>query len=779
MSLTFLDATIQALRSAAAYNSNDMVAPLALFWPDEAKDWEAIIPRLREKVPILALGTFDTVRLTGPAIWIRCMLARRLDQANWAKGVTPVVYLPGYSRASLRAVEECAEELKPLAGLQYLGVIWSQRNGRDWTLSAFLQSQAGGLGIPVAPDAQTSRALRRAARALLEEPLDHLRACAPLRSDFFNALLTPDITKQVLLWMNDPDGEQARLTPEEWEAFADQCRRELGFDPMRDGEVTAARKLGEGAGRWTQVWGRFKEAPANYSSVPDLLRRAKPQGNGRNLKLFESSSCESWPQDNEFEEDLLRAGLLQVSVKSLAEACPEIVLLEEHHRHRRNWVWAKLGRSPLALALGHLSELSKLVANPPYGGTVAEIANRYCAEGWKADLAALQALSAIHESEDVEAVSRVLRVLYLPWLRDLCESFQSAWESSPPKFEKRDLEPENGVVFLFVDALRMDLAYELKSVMEDDGLSCDLAYRLAPLPSITETAKPAASPVARRLSGGPELAPTTGEGTQVDAQVLRSILTESGFAALAQDETGDPEGAAWTECGRLDEIGHVEGRYLAYRAHEELRQVSTRVRALADAGWRKVQVITDHGWLLVPGGLPSYGLPEPATETRKGRAARLKPGAAVDCMTMPWFWDPSVSIAVAPGVKCFAAGREYEHGGLSPQEVVVPELTVTSPTPAHAVRFEELRWVGLRCKIVLSGAFQGLLADLRTKPADPGSTLSEEPKQVGADGTVSLLCPNDSCEGSAAVAVVYALDRPDRVLAQYPTVVGGGGGGDG
>jgi len=779
MSLTFLDAIVAALKSAADYNSNDMVAPLAVFWPDATKEWEAVVPRLREKVPILTLGSYDAANFTGPAIWVRCMLARKLDGANWEKRTIPIVYLPGHSRASLRAVEECPAEIKPLAGLQYLGVIWSQKNGRDWTLSAFLQSQAGGLGIAVASDPQTSEALKRAAIALLGEPVDWLRASAPLRAEFLNALLAPDVTKQVLLWMNSPDDEKAKLSTEEWEAFSAQCRRELGLDPEHDGALTAARKLGEKAGRWALVWDRFKEAPANYPNVPDLLLRAKPQEKGRNLTLFENVSVESWPQDNEFEETILRAALLQLRKKSPADARLEIAHLDEYHRRRREWVWAKLDKAPLALALQHLLDLSGSVANPLHGGTVTDIAGQYFTDGWKADLAALRALASVREGKDVEAVSAVLDAIYVPWLRDLCESFQSAWEGAAPEFATCDREPEKGVVFLFVDGLRMDLAHVLAATLEDDGLSCDLAYRFAPLPSVTETAKPAACPVAGRFFSGPELTPATNQGTQVNAHVLRKVLGESGFTVLPEPQTGNPGETAWSECGRLDEIGHVEGWRLAYRAFEELKQILARVKSLLDAGWREVRVVTDHGWLLVPGGLPVHRLPERATEIRKGRAARLKPQAMVDCMTVPWFWDSSVRIAVAPGISCFVASREYEHGGVSPQEVVVPALSVRSSTVARAVRFEDCKWTGLRCRIALSGAFQGLMADLRTKPADPRSTVVEEPKPVGEDGSVSLLCPDDSLEGSVAVAVVYAPDRPDRVWVQQPTIVGGGGGVDG
>ena len=77
-------------------------------------------------------------------------------------------------------------------------------------------------------------------------------------------------------------------------------------------------------------------------------------------------------------------------------------------------------------------------------------------------------------------------------------------------------------------------------------------------------------------------------------------------------------------------------------------------------------------------------LPAATTELKKGRCARLKDGAAVDVATVPWFWDPDVRIALAPGATCFEANKEYEHGGVSPQECIVPRLTVHAGAQAAA-----------------------------------------------------------------------------------------------
>ena len=40
MANTVLDHLITALKSAASYNKNVMVAPVAILWPDQGRQWE-------------------------------------------------------------------------------------------------------------------------------------------------------------------------------------------------------------------------------------------------------------------------------------------------------------------------------------------------------------------------------------------------------------------------------------------------------------------------------------------------------------------------------------------------------------------------------------------------------------------------------------------------------------------------------------------------------------------------------------------------------------------
>ena len=121
--------------------------------------------------------------------WLRCVLAGRAEGVSLPKGQTPIFYLPGVSRQDLRAVESCPDHLKPLAELQYRGMIWSQSNAKDWTILAYLKSDQGGLGLDVAQDNDAKNAMQLALYRLLDEDVSLLKG-KRLDKDYFNTLLT-------------------------------------------------------------------------------------------------------------------------------------------------------------------------------------------------------------------------------------------------------------------------------------------------------------------------------------------------------------------------------------------------------------------------------------------------------------------------------------------------------------------------------------------------------------------------------------------------------------
>ena len=771
--ITFLDALVESLLRASSYNKNDQVPPVAVLWPDREQQWASLIPVLRDRLPLLALGPYDPEQRTGPAYWLRCMIAGTLPEDRLPERITPIVYLPGVSRQEIRAIEECPKMLQPLAELQYRGVLWTQRNARDWTIAAFLQTKDGGLEVEVGADQATREALQRALLKLSGEPIAHLRTSAPLRAPFFDALLTPDDVRSLLSWLDDPLGYPTTVAPEEWGAFCEVSRIKYGFHPEKDGPLHAAQLLGQRYGAWYQVWERYTEAPHAYPNLPERLRNARPG----QVPLFDRT--EGWPQDNEVEEDDLRQGLAGLEQHTPQDARAALYELEERHAPRREWVWARLDEAPLAVALKHLVELAKAAEHPLGGTTLDKLVAAYAERGWQADAAALEALAAVERLEDVTAVKATVRAVYRPWLEAAACAFQGRIKAGDLQGQTgAPLSPvHEGTCIVFSDALRYDAGQRLAAALEAHSYHCQVTPQLAALPPITSTAKPALSPVAAALTGisAPTLNPLVADtGSQLTAAALRKLLADAGYQVLLNDdELGDPSGRAWTEIGAIDGYGHQHGWKIAHHISGELRAVQQRVEALIDHGWARVIVVTDHGWLMLPGDLPKADLPEHLTAVRKGRCARLKPLADTDQQTVPWFWDEDVRIAMAPGLCCYVAGKEYEHGGLSLQECVVPVITITS-TDASAtipVEIEAVKWRGLRCVVQLNGATAEMAVDIRTKAGDASTSLVVVQKSPDPDGSVSLLVEDEDRIGEAAFVIV--VSKTGLARAQVLTTVGG------
>jgi hypothetical protein len=331
------------------------------------------------------------------------------------------------------------------------------------------------------------------------------------------------------------------------------------------------------------------------------------------------------------------------------------------------------------------------------------------------------------------------------------------------------------MITVFVDGLRLDVARRLEGLLTDAGLEVEAATGLAALPTVTETAKAALVPARTGTLGpGPDLHPASAvSGTKASIQVLRGLIADNGVQIVGSTDSGDPSGTAWTETGEIDHRGHHDGARMAEFLDDEVGRIAVRIRELLDAGWEQVDVVTDHGWVLLPGGMEKVELPAATTEVKKGRCARLKAGAAVDVPTVPWFWDTNVRIAVAPGATCFEANKEYEHGGVSPQECFVSRLTVRSGAQAVSVgapEFTKVKWLGLQCRVEFTGVTEKVTVDLRGLPAEPASSIAEQTKETSTAGKVSLFVRDEDHEGERAHLVLVLPDG--KIVAQREVIVG-------
>jgi len=780
---TVLDALADRLASTAAHNHAAEQAPAAVLWTDGERKWGQALPTLRRRLPNLwTLGDYDPRANQGPAAWVKW----RLGQVAPGEPA-PVLYLPGVRRLQFRSLEDFDGALRPIAELQFRGTWWTQQSGKDWTPLAFLSSKRGGLGLSVAEDAQTVAALERLLVRVLAAALAELQKPPRLEVGHFVALLTDDLEGDLLDWLDDPEGVRAGCPDEEWSVFRDFVKRRLDVDLDSDGPIVVAEHLVQRKGGWAKVWKRYADSVSdtNYARVFLALEKAKPP-----MTLFSDKS--TLPHHNEAQEEALRQDIAALGDQPEAKARDRVRTLEATHGLRRGWVWAKLGKARMANVLRHLTALADATEAPAGGSTREALASWYAETGHRADAAALAAL-ALADHTDRAAINAAVRALYLPWLQRTADRLRAAVAADG--YPAPEAVPiEDATCLLFADGLRWDVGAALADRLAAAGHRVERSGRWVAFPPVTGTSKPDVSPIRDQLTGGSAVS-TFSPSVQATGKALTSatfnkLMDTAGVQVLRGNDTGAPSGRGWTEFGDIDKYGHKHGCRTARHVEDQLRELEQRVAELLAAGWRRVRITTDHGWLLVPGGLPSLTLPSWLTNARWQRCALAKASSQVDLPTLPWAWDASVQVAYPPGVDAFSLhtnnSREYAHGGLTLQECYTPVLTVGHERPAIDGRLSELKWVGLRLRARVETTASGLRLDLRAKVADETTSflLPEEgeaklegidyrPRRVGADGTVSLLVSdlNGDRAGCASFAVLLAPDG--AVLDKRPTTIGG------
>ena len=175
--------------------------------------------------------------------------------------------------------------------------------------------------------------------------------------------------------------------------------------------------MSSGKTAWELVWGRYKEAPDTYPGVKEILETLTPKG------LFEEPS-EYRPICNKKEEERLEKAIIALSSASSKDALAIVKTMAAEHAHRSIWVWATLGDSPLALAIGHLRDLAEVIESTGNPSTRETLAEYYTTQGWKADNSVLRALGAARSVSSTKAVTAAIRVVYLPCSKRLRPSLK-------------------------------------------------------------------------------------------------------------------------------------------------------------------------------------------------------------------------------------------------------------------------------------------------------------------------------------------------------------------
>ncbi len=771
MSSSIFDKVIQALKQAESHNSNVMVKPEVILWPDPEYQWIEVISVLQEELPhLLIYGKYDQVKKQGPAIWLKCMIAKVLPEANWEPETVPIIYLPGVAKSDLRNVENAVFNFQPLLEYQYTGTLFIQENGREWSILAFVENPTNGLGIKVSHDNATKDALKKTLPTIFQDP-GVLINKAIIDADYLNNQLFPDIIPTILKWMCKGDAILKSMDAGKREVFSNLCKSQYEFEPDHKNIKAIAEKLGSQKNSWKYVWQLYATAPHKYPEIEDLLRLAKPADLG--IGVF-ALPDESWPQVNEQQEEALAQALVKAAIQEASKALAALQTLEKEHGKRRNWIWYELGKAPLVDALHYLVQMAAKTSESFSSGTIEALQKYYIQSGFTVDQFMRKALVAVKSEKDKLIIKSIIQLFYQPWLENITNRFQKLVEADPNIFTSQTAKSETETYVLFVDAFRYELAEEFKRRLEKQYLKVTLETDWSAIPSLTPTAKPNVSPIATSVSVQSNITdfrPQLQNGKDLLTQVFRDELKAKDYKLVTQAKDIQSDGRYWQEIGDIDTKGHEEQADMVKRIEELFDQIQEALDVAFEKGIKRIKIVTDHGWLLLPGGLPKTQLNAGLTETRWGRCALIKEGATTDLLHLPWRWNPSIFIAYAPGINFFKANEEYAHGGISLHECLVPTMIVENPMVRNIeAEVKMVKWVNLKCTIQTTNLPDGYSIDIRTKYNDAKTSIVLSKNKTLQSNTVTLMV-DDSAEHQAATIVL--LDPTERILDKKPTTVGG------
>lgn len=771
MNLSLQDKVVDNLRKAAEHNSQIMVRPEVILWADPDRQFEKVIPTLQQSLPeLLVLGTYQPQKKQGPAIWLKCMVSGLLADADWPETATPILYLPGMSKSDFRNISVAGLDVQPLMEYQYTGTLFTQVNGREWTVLALMENEHTGLGLTVAQDSTTREYLVNVLPNIFQDREIHFPETI-VDANFLQSLMFPNAISSILQWLCKGDEFLGHLEVGEADAFSAICKTRFGFEPDYRNKVEVAQKLGSQRNEWKHVWHHYANAPHKFPEIEALLRLAKPDDLGTGMFAFPE---ESWPQVNEQKEDELRKTIQSAAKLSIKEAFKHLEALHVQHAGRQKWVWCELGQSPLALALPYLLAMTDLAKATIPASSIDELTDYYTQEGYLADQSMRKALACVKSEKDKRVVIGLITSVYKPWLQNISTKFQALVALDATIFTNQTALEETEQFVLFVDAFRYELAKEFSDRLGDQGYKIDLQVGWSAIPSLTPTAKANVSPIATIVSTKSdinEFRPQLQNGKDLHTANFRSALSEKGFEFIPKGIHIDPEKRQWQEIGEIDTKGHEEQSGMVRRIEELFDQVKEAIDTALEKGVKRIKIVTDHGWLLLPGGLPKQELNKNLTENRWGRCALIKEGAQVDLLHLPWRWNPGVFIAYAEGISFFRENDEYAHGGISLHECLVPTLLIENlESPKVAARIVSIKWINLTCKIETTGAPDGYLVDIRTKYSNPDSSIVLSSGKALKDNQLTLMV-DDEAESQSATLVL--LDEQGTILSKRPTVVGG------
>lgn len=296
------------------------------------------------------------------------------------------------------------------------------------------------------------------------------------------------------------------------------------------------------------------------------------------------------------------------------------------------------------------------------------------------------------------------------------EVFKTGWPSATKAravdIFDRWVEPRwkagERVAYFWIDALRYELAQALEVALGTQHAT-KLEMACASLPCLTPIGMasllPGASSMEVKVDAGKPVAVMSGkpvDGPKARAEVLAAYVGANRTRLVDLEDLANgklPDDIEMIEVlavktTDIDSLGESNPLYFIGMLPGILRKIQLAVNRLAEAGFTRAVLTSDHGfaWMQRTSAGNAINKPPGQWSMAKDRALLGEGTADAHCMVLSAA-DAGIRssiphIAVPKGMATFTSGVTYFHGGISPQECILPVLDVqlkavnkSAPTP--------------------------------------------------------------------------------------------------
>lgn len=325
------------------------------------------------------------------------------------------------------------------------------------------------------------------------------------------------------------------------------------------------------------------------------------------------------------------------------------------------------------------------------------------------------------------------------------------------------------VAYVLVDSLRYEMARDLARRLEDD-YEVDLSVALGTVPTITEIGMAALMPgaeagaeVVRVAEGrlGLKVGGTVLRGRQERVKHLREHVERASktvhetkledllYSPKKTRQKAGPADLIFVTSGEIDQQGEIGNVATARRFMDEVLSMLPRaIKILADLGCGRIVLAADHGYLFADElGTDTRIDPPGGKEADLHRRAWVGTGGSDEpsFLRVPLarmgLGDEGLDVAVPWGFGAFKSpggAAAYFHGGMSPQEMAIPILSLKPKGALDDTASTAIDWeLGLNSKKISTrfvtvlvggrpaGLFDPALPRVRVEVRAGGSAVSE------------------------------------------------------